>query len=203
MATPDAQATIKFNAGGRLFETSRSLFDQHEETMLGRLISETWLEDSTKPIFIDRDGDIFAQVLNFLRYGSVTLPSRIPKDMFLRDLDFFGISYENGTVVGETEKFPLRVKEIFDERAQLDSRIARLELQQGLMALASLCCAAFVRGRKQVSIDHQKDPDLFDAVCELEIPETKEMFQNELSQYGLTFKTRSASGKCIFFYASK
>ncbi|EJK50329.1 hypothetical protein THAOC_30719 [Thalassiosira oceanica] len=205
MTNKDAQATVKFDAGGRLFKTSRSLFDQHEETMLGRLISDTWLEDSTKPIFIDRDGDIFAQVLNFLRYGSVTLPSSVPKDMFLRDLDYFGISHESGTVVGETEKFPLRVKDMFDERAQLDSKIARVKLQQqGLMALTPLCCAEYVRGRKLVSIDPQKDPDLYNAAHKVNRdPAGKEMFQNMLSQYGLTFEKVSGSARVIYFDASK
>ncbi|EJK50328.1 hypothetical protein THAOC_30718 [Thalassiosira oceanica] len=196
MANTDAQATVKFNAGGRLFETSRSLFGQHEETMLGRLISDTWLEDSTKPIFIDRDGDIFAQVLNFLRYGSVTLPSNVPKDMFLRDLDYFGISHESGTVVGETEKFPLRVKEMLDKLARIDSDAKELErkksgvkLQQGLTVITSLCCAAYARGYKQVDIEERKDPDLYNAAGKVRNdPAGKEMFQNMLSQYGLTIK---------------
>ena len=56
---------VQFDVGGRLFKTSRSLIDKHEGTMLARLVSDTWQEDPTKPVFIDRDGDIFAQVLNF------------------------------------------------------------------------------------------------------------------------------------------
>ena len=62
--------------------------------MLERLVSDTWQKDSkdhTKPIFINRDGDTFAYVLNYLRYGRVTLPDTIPEDMFLLDLDFYGI----------------------------------------------------------------------------------------------------------------
>ena len=60
---------MKFNVGGRHFEVSRALIDSHSDTMLGKLASDTWNEDPEKPVFIDRDGDIFARVLNYLRYG--------------------------------------------------------------------------------------------------------------------------------------
>ena len=61
--------TIKFNVGGRHFEVSRDLIDTHSETMLGKLVSGAWQEDPEEVVFIDRDGDIFAHVLNYLRYG--------------------------------------------------------------------------------------------------------------------------------------
>ena len=61
--------TIKFNVGGKHFEVSRDLVEAHSETMLGKLISETWQQDPEDTVFIDRDGDIFAHVLNYLRYG--------------------------------------------------------------------------------------------------------------------------------------
>ena len=61
--------TIKFNVGGKHFEVSRDLMEAHSETMLGKLVSEAWQEDPEEPVFIDRDGDIFAHVLNYLRYG--------------------------------------------------------------------------------------------------------------------------------------
>ena len=61
--------TIKFDVGGKHFEVSRDLLEAHSETMLGKLVSETWRKDPKEPVFIDRDGDIFAHVLNYLRYG--------------------------------------------------------------------------------------------------------------------------------------
>ena len=61
--------TVKFNVGGRHFEVSRALIDAHSDTMLGRLVSETWNEDQGKDVFIDRDGELFAHILNYLRYG--------------------------------------------------------------------------------------------------------------------------------------
>ena len=64
-----ANNTIKFNVGGKHFEVSRDLMEMHSETMLGKLVSEAWQQDPEEPVFIDRDGDIFAHVLNYLRYG--------------------------------------------------------------------------------------------------------------------------------------
>ena len=63
------RSTIKFNVGGRHFEVSRDLIDTHSETMLGKLVSDVWQEDPEQEVFIDRDGDIFAHVLDYLRYG--------------------------------------------------------------------------------------------------------------------------------------
>lgn len=65
----DAAENVKFNVGGKHFEVSRALIDSHAESVLGKLVSDTWYEDPNKAVFIDRDGDIFAQILNYLRYG--------------------------------------------------------------------------------------------------------------------------------------
>ena len=65
----DATETVKFNVGGRHFEVSRALIDSHLDTVLGKLVSDTWHDDPDKAVFVDRDGDIFAQILNYLRYG--------------------------------------------------------------------------------------------------------------------------------------
>ena len=65
----DAIDTVKFNVGGRHFEVSRALVDDYSDTVLGKLVSDTWMEDREKVVFIDRSGDIFAFVLEYLRYG--------------------------------------------------------------------------------------------------------------------------------------
>lgn len=59
----DAIDTVKFNVGGRHFEVSRALVDDYSYTVLGKLVSDTWMEDHEKLVFIDRSGDIFAFVL--------------------------------------------------------------------------------------------------------------------------------------------
>ena len=70
---PVAQAVaveiIKFNVGGKQYECSRDLIDKNSETVLGKLVSEVWQSDPAEAVFIDRDGDMFGHVLNYLRYG--------------------------------------------------------------------------------------------------------------------------------------
>jgi len=67
---PTKPEIVQFDVGGRVFKTSRSLIDQHEDTMLARLMSDTWQEDPNKSVFIDRNGDTFSHILDYLRYGS-------------------------------------------------------------------------------------------------------------------------------------
>ena len=42
---------------------------------------------------------MFARVLNYLRYGSIELPESIPEAMFKRELDYYGIPENDGSVV--------------------------------------------------------------------------------------------------------
>ena len=90
-------ATVRFNVGGTIYEVSRSLLEQHPNTMLARMVSKTWLgeeednERKDEPLFIDRDGERFCYVLDFMRDGpTVSLPVTISKEGFLKDLDYFG-----------------------------------------------------------------------------------------------------------------
>jgi BTB/POZ domain len=43
------------------------------------------------PIFIDRDGERFVYVLDYMRDGNVTLPIYISKGSFLSDLQYYGL----------------------------------------------------------------------------------------------------------------
>ena len=77
--------------------------------MLSRMISDTWhcqqtSDSEDKPIFIDRSGDIFACVLEYLRYGSVVLPTSIPTEMFTRDLEYYLLEYDASTITDGEER---------------------------------------------------------------------------------------------------
>jgi hypothetical protein len=105
--------TVKFNVGGRHFEVSRDLIEQNPDTMLAKMISETWENEPDKPMFIDRDGDKFSLILDYLRYGSIELPVSIPTAMFQRELDYYSITGSNGSVTQEQRKtIALMTKEI-------------------------------------------------------------------------------------------
>jgi len=75
------------------------------------MISDTWHYQQTsnsdsedKPIFIDRSGDIFQHVLEYLRYGSVVLPTSIPTEMFTRDLEYYLLEYDVSTITDGEER---------------------------------------------------------------------------------------------------
>jgi hypothetical protein len=108
--------TVTFDVGGKIFKTSRSLIRQHEGTLLARLV-DTWQMDPTKPIIIDRDGDTFRFILNYLCHGHITLPVAVSKEMFLLDVDFYGIALEEGTVKTSTEEWAVQVANRLDNIA--------------------------------------------------------------------------------------
>lgn len=82
----------RFNVGGKRYEVSQLLLEQQPHTMLARLVSETWNQGKAEEIFIERDGERFRYVLDFLRDGKVELPiSADPKANIVAELVYFGI----------------------------------------------------------------------------------------------------------------
>jgi hypothetical protein len=80
--------TITFDVGGTIYKVSRSLINQYPDTMLARMVSDTWLNGNQKePLFIDRNGERFQYCLDYMRDGpEVALPIAVPKYAFLKDL---------------------------------------------------------------------------------------------------------------------
>jgi len=93
--------TVSFDVGGKLYKVAKESIKSHKGSILARLVSETLKPETNKEdsqvseIFIDRDGERFAYVLDFIRYGEVALPKGMSREMFIKDLDFFGIQLEN------------------------------------------------------------------------------------------------------------
>jgi len=88
--------TVRLNVGGHLYEVPRSLFDLYPESMLARLLDDTWRsgnddDSSNETIFVDRNGERFQYVLDLLRDGRVFLPLTVSKEAFLVDLEYFGL----------------------------------------------------------------------------------------------------------------
>jgi hypothetical protein len=113
--------TVKFNVGGKHFEVSRNLIEQDPTTTLAKMISKTWEKQPGEPMFIDRDGEKFAYVLDYLRYGSIDLPPAIPLSMFTRELDYYCIPLTKGSVKAVKEKsFGEVVKDVKTNHVALD-----------------------------------------------------------------------------------
>jgi hypothetical protein len=87
-----------FNVGGQIHQVSRSLLDQHPKTMLAKCASTQWLADPSSEIFIDRDGNLFRFVLNYLRDGQVCLPMTVSKNSIINELIYFGIDVTDSSI---------------------------------------------------------------------------------------------------------
>ena len=60
--------------------------------MLARSASEQWLPDQDKEIFLERDGNRFGLVLDYLHDdGHVILPLTVSKPSFMADLVYYGV----------------------------------------------------------------------------------------------------------------
>lgn len=197
--------TVTFNAGGKILMVSRSLIDQDADTMLARLVSDTRQSDPEEAVFIDRDGDIFGQVLNYLRYGSVVLPRTVSKEMFLRDMDYYGIVAEEGSVLEQNESVVMKAvnlqkckkkKEIKEKEEELKD----IENRALLLELAARCHQLYIRKSYDASeantfsVEILQDPEganedkarLYDTAKLLhDSNEHRPLFDSCLSVYGL------------------
>ena len=143
---PSTQATtVKLNVGGRQYEISHALIKQYPDTMLARLVSKEWNhEDPNKRIFIDRDGEIFAHILNYMRYGSIELPTSLPQTMFERELDYYGISIEESNI--HEQQSSIRAMK------HIKQQIVEAELHHDMLLIAATCYNKFMCGKTTVYI---------------------------------------------------
>lgn len=112
----DRSDRVRFNVGGKEITTTRNLINQQPDSMLSTIISDTWNKSNSndsddKPIFIDRSGDIFHYVLEYLRYGSIFLPTSIPTEMFTRELEYYLLKYDVSTITDGEHRFAAQKKE--------------------------------------------------------------------------------------------
>lgn len=88
---------IKFNVGGRIFETtSTTLANAGRDSFFGALFDDDWnlSPPPTKQdhlFFIDRNPDCFAVLLDLLRTGDLNLPATIPERLLHREASFYGL----------------------------------------------------------------------------------------------------------------
>jgi hypothetical protein len=140
--------TVQFDVGGRVFKVSRALINAIPDSMLARMISETWEKEPGKPMFIDRDGDKFAHVLDYLRYGSIELPVTVTQAMFQRELDYYSIPAVDGSVTQVQKKTLVQVK-------------GEVNTNYNLFKLAEECynrfCQRLCQGHSSIDIELGKD----------------------------------------------
>ncbi len=82
------KATVKLNVGGSVYEISKSLLDQYPDTMLARMVSDTWSSGRNSGqntcLFIERDGERSRYCLDYMRDGGIVdLPPTVSKNALL------------------------------------------------------------------------------------------------------------------------
>jgi BTB/POZ domain len=188
--TPDTrQDAVRFNVGGTLFETSRTLFTfgTMASSTLGQMVNENV---PGQVIFIDRDGEIFRHVLPFLRYGRVSLPLMINKAAFLRDLEFYGVAVpinDDGTImedaIDESNANLQAAHRIIALDRECERRANELKDEREHILVAHACFKEYMRtGSLLVTI---KDPDLVCLAKSVCHQRDMECFNKYLSKYGL------------------
>lgn len=141
-------ATVRFNVGGTNYQVSRSLLEQYPNTMLFRMVSDTWLDVTNiydgaekEPIFIDRDGERFRYILDYMRDGQqVNLPEYVSKGGLVKDIEYFG--FEN--VDTNTIKQPPSVSMYAKSRKEMETKEANLST---LLECSTLVHYCFLRWR--------------------------------------------------------
>eukprot|EP00092_Neocalanus_flemingeri_P005889 GFUD01006338.1.p1 GENE.GFUD01006338.1~~GFUD01006338.1.p1 ORF type:complete len:238 (-),score=62.11 GFUD01006338.1:74-787(-) len=86
---------ITLNVGGRLFTTTRMTLLSESDSVLGRMF------DLSSPIppaklvdgayFIDANPEVFEVILDFLRYKTVIIPTKVPVEAVLVQARYFGL----------------------------------------------------------------------------------------------------------------
>eukprot|EP00586_Coscinodiscus_wailesii_P017900 CAMPEP_0172512022 /NCGR_PEP_ID=MMETSP1066-20121228/241077_1 /TAXON_ID=671091 /ORGANISM="Coscinodiscus wailesii, Strain CCMP2513" /LENGTH=244 /DNA_ID=CAMNT_0013291635 /DNA_START=85 /DNA_END=819 /DNA_ORIENTATION=+ len=188
--------TAVFNVGGKYYEVSRSLLEQGiaKNSMLSRLISETWCgeyninnknsnnnSESSRGIYIDRDPDRFAFVLDYLRYGEVLLPDVISFQGFMMDMDFYGVEVLAGTVGREIEYPASRAQELKRSIRQSKDKRHRLENEKEHMVFAAKLFIEYVKGenmKSSIFVESEDYPPYF----------RQDLLNQYLSVYGLHAK---------------
>ncbi len=81
---------VTLNVGGRRFMTTTSTLCKFNG-MFCKMFSDKWSvrEESDGNVFIDRDGDAFGVVLNYMRSGSVDIPPALSVSQVQLELDYF------------------------------------------------------------------------------------------------------------------
>lgn len=96
--------TVQFNIGGTPYKVSRSILESHPNTMLAKSATVQWQEDPEAEIFIERNGNRFQYVLDYMRDGKVVLPVTESKESLLADLEYYGVEADESEVSDTSTK---------------------------------------------------------------------------------------------------
>ena len=153
----------KFNIGGHRYEVSRSLLQSHPDTMLAKSASDQWQKDPESEIFIERDGQRFRFVLDYLRDGKVGLPINETTDAFVAELEYYNIDVDMDKINREVkvedailardcilDRLEETVKSFQIQHLQLQESAKHSAIKNRCAEIALFCCRGALRERKSI-----------------------------------------------------
>ena len=164
MINDEDNHVIDLNVGGYSYSTTLKTLKSEANFILELIKGDTVSKDSTKRIFIDRDGKLFRYVLDYLRNKSILLPDNFD---------------ERGSLRREAEFFKLdnMVKLLDNEDSSFDlTEINSLKVQSPPPALSRLkatnggCITIGYRGTFSNGRDGMNDVNLVKRVCFFLLP---------------------------------
>ncbi|GJQ08905.1 hypothetical protein GpartN1_g696.t1 [Galdieria partita] len=87
-------SVVKLNVGGKYFETTVDTLTKYSDSMLSAWFSGKYSmqKDDNGYIFLDRDGDRFRHILNYLRCGTIHIGEDIRLlGEILEEAEYFGL----------------------------------------------------------------------------------------------------------------
>jgi hypothetical protein len=190
----DSNSTVKFNVGGRHYEVSRSLIEWFPDTMLAKMVSETWQKDPEATLFIDENGDRFQYCLDYIRRNEVWIPLSVPKEALLRDLDYYGFEdvdpskIHAGSSYMEAAQSLLKCKEEHDNfLLTCKENVKAAETTSKCEQLAYACFVRFSRGDSlEIYFSSKREPELCSSIAKVAVAVGNQaVFQDRLAKYGL------------------
>eukprot|EP01083_Nonionella_stella_P078568 215083_1 len=105
-------STVHFNVGGRKFEIEIETLKQLPSTVLGTLAANgflTSMREKGQPVWIDRDPDAFALILNYYRTGKLSPTANVSRTSLLEEAEYFKIPIRAGDFQSDEELYWVRV----------------------------------------------------------------------------------------------
>jgi hypothetical protein len=141
---------VLLDVSGTVYKVPKTLLEAHRNTMLARLVSERWRKDNEnneeEAIFINRNGDRFQYILDYMRDEEVHLPINVSKDAIVKDLDYFGFEDVNmnkihgGRTIAEAAARIAECKKCYEEEIkEFDNAVKLLEKKKLYSMIAYEC----------------------------------------------------------------
>ncbi|XP_002733127.3 BTB/POZ domain-containing protein KCTD6-like [Saccoglossus kowalevskii] len=160
LSVPDDEI-VNLNVGGKLYSTTRSTLTRYPDTMLGAMFSGRMpsLKDAQGNYFIDRNGDMFKYILEFLRNGSIILPEDFKEFTALSvEVDFY-------QVAELTECLAEMMVKHSDENSSLVEEFIEVELQhESSPSLTIYACDDILKSLPSIRHIYEQEQHVFNII---------------------------------------